>query len=250
MSAFEVATVILPMFSVLQDQLRYTVFEAVTFSGVRRSFSSLWGQYGFLRAVLLLFIFPNAPEVISQIRDTLATSVDEDLMMIKKSLADDCNMMAVACAIVAQIAISALALDHLESTHWTAKGAFVVSLVTAGLSVFYGCLLQQKISSLLKARDLKNWLSRPGGQKERREVDVLIEKYLQVKRKHWNAGVEASSGEIGKPLEDARASITDFKDANSWKAVSFNAVIMTKVPTLLLKYSVGSFLVGSRVRCQ
>lgn len=110
-------------------------------AGIRRSFSELRGNYGFFRAFLLIFIFPNAHRVISQIQASLKRSRDSDVMSFEQSLAYEFTMLAVAVAIVAQISISALSLDDLVSTHWTAKVAFVVSLITAVSSVFYACLL-------------------------------------------------------------------------------------------------------------
>lgn len=43
-------------------------------------------------------------------------------------------------ATVAQVAITALALEDINKVHWTAEAAFVVSLTAGGLSFFF-CLL-------------------------------------------------------------------------------------------------------------
>jgi hypothetical protein len=51
---------------------------------------------------------------------------------------------------MAQVAITALALDKIDQVHWTAKAAFVVSLSTGGLSVFLArCLYKAVIKEAL-----------------------------------------------------------------------------------------------------
>ncbi|KAL6232766.1 hypothetical protein BDW75DRAFT_216889 [Aspergillus navahoensis] len=75
------------------------------------------------------------------------------------------------------MAITAFQMENLGSMHWTSQAAFVVSLVTALLSVFYACLLQRKPSSLYSAEDVKDWLSKPSELNERQEVDRMI-RYL------------------------------------------------------------------------
>lgn len=60
--------------------------------------------------------------------------------------------------------------------------AFVVSLVTAALSVFYACLRQQKISTLLSADDLKDWLSRPGIPSVQAGINRTVYIYIRLKQ--------------------------------------------------------------------
>jgi hypothetical protein len=86
----------------LTSQLLFETLEIVTLSDLRRSFAELKTDYGVLRAVLLVFIFPDARYVLKRIQQrVLRSQADEkaaieEVMAFKKSLADDCNMLAVA----------------------------------------------------------------------------------------------------------------------------------------------------------
>jgi hypothetical protein len=92
---------ILIVFSPLSQSTDF-VIELVSFRALRRSFAGLRGEYGVLQAVLLLFLFPDAGDVLKRIEEHLLqppsddrTAMDEALAL-KKSLADDCTMLAVA----------------------------------------------------------------------------------------------------------------------------------------------------------
>ncbi|KAF7909882.1 uncharacterized protein EAF01_003600 [Botrytis porri] len=83
---------------------------------------------------------------------------DEDAIAFKKMACDECTMIAVAAAIVAQIAITGLSLDSLNKTHWTAKSCFVMSLTFALVSVYYSVTQQRILGRLLKAKDVRHWI--------------------------------------------------------------------------------------------
>jgi hypothetical protein len=90
----------------LASKLLFETLEIVTLRGLRRSFAELKTDYGVLRAVLLVFIFPDARDVLKRIQQrVLRSQVDEraaieEVMAFKKSLADDCNMLAVAVCVI------------------------------------------------------------------------------------------------------------------------------------------------------
>ncbi|KAI6863248.1 hypothetical protein KC343_g8404 [Hortaea werneckii] len=71
-------------------------------------------------------------------------------------------MTAVAAAIIAQVAFSGLGLDEIANTHWTVQAAFIVSLVSGLLSVYYCCIIQQSFGTLVSPDDIKDWLCTPG----------------------------------------------------------------------------------------
>ncbi|KAF5877697.1 uncharacterized protein Bfra_002065 [Botrytis fragariae] len=71
---------------------------------------------------------------------------------------DECTMIAVAAAIVAQIAITGLSLDSLNKTHWTAKSCFVLSLTFALVSAYYSVTQQRILGRLIKAKDVRDWI--------------------------------------------------------------------------------------------
>ena len=64
-------------------------------------------------------------------------------------------------AVMANVALSALGHQNIHKAVWVARAAFVLSLVTGGLSVFYACLVQQKLGSLFTTEDVKDFFSRP-----------------------------------------------------------------------------------------
>ncbi|KAJ8068877.1 hypothetical protein OCU04_002561 [Sclerotinia nivalis] len=83
---------------------------------------------------------------------------DEDALAFKKMACDECTMIAVAAAIVAQIAITGLSLDSLNQTHWIAKSCFVMSLTFALVSVYYSVAQQRILGRLINARDVRDWI--------------------------------------------------------------------------------------------
>lgn len=58
-------------------------------------YSELKESYGSFQASILLFTFPDASNAMASVRNNLFRASDHDGMLIKKSLADDCSMMAV-----------------------------------------------------------------------------------------------------------------------------------------------------------
>jgi len=78
------------------------VLEIITLRALRRSFAGLREEYGLLQAVLLVFVFPDARDVLKRIEAHLLKPASDDksamdeAYALKKSLADDCTMLAVA----------------------------------------------------------------------------------------------------------------------------------------------------------
>ncbi|TGO42753.1 hypothetical protein BHYA_0005g00180 [Botrytis hyacinthi] len=83
---------------------------------------------------------------------------DEDAIEFKKMACDECTMIAVASAIVAQIAITGLSLDSLNKTHWMAKSCFVMSLTFSLASVYYSLTQQRILGRLIRAKDVRHWI--------------------------------------------------------------------------------------------
>ncbi|KAJ5249458.1 hypothetical protein N7524_011774 [Penicillium chrysogenum] len=150
-------------------------------------------------------------------------------------------MLAVAAAIVAQIAITALALKDLEKVHWTAEAAFVLSLTAGGLSVFYACLVQQRMSSLFTADDVKNFFSKPSSSEEFRSLEQHLDHLISDLRKS-SSGDDATARH--QEVIELESMIKKFKSRNKWKSASFHSILMVKAPTLLLKYALASFIMG------
>lgn len=136
------------------------------------------------------------------------------------------------------MAITALSLSSLSAAHWTAQAAFIISLITGCLSVFFACILQQKLSSLFRAEDVKDWLSKTSHRRERRIVDELISTVVTLRERDRETGITDAMIEIVTEI------VTAFRDENRWKAASFNSAVIIRAPALLLNYSVGAFLIG------
>ncbi|KFY74581.1 hypothetical protein V499_05402 [Pseudogymnoascus sp. VKM F-103] len=115
----------------------------------------LFMLYGLSSIPLLLFgsraTWRIEAQVIGQLKE-------EDAMTFKKSILDECTMIAVAAAIVAQIAITGLSLDSLSQTHWVARGAFVLSLTTSLMAVYYATTQQRMLGRLLQAEQVRLWI--------------------------------------------------------------------------------------------
>jgi hypothetical protein len=142
---------------------------------------------------------------------------------------------------VAQIAITALSLDNLSSAHWTAKAAFVISLAAGALSVFFACLLQQRISSLFSLSDLKDWLSKPTTDQQLDETaDFVRLLYGRMPRRHTKH-VSSTERNLWTEVEKR---VLHKVDTLRWERASVHAALMIKIPALLLNWSVGAFLIG------
>lgn len=108
MSAVEVAGIVLSMVPLaiqaieFYSKTTYIFFEIVTFKALRRSFWELKEDYGVIQATLLIFIFPDARHVLKRIKRHLlepqsdGMTAMEEGMALKKSVTDDCSMLAVA----------------------------------------------------------------------------------------------------------------------------------------------------------
>lgn len=84
---------------------------------------------------------------------------DEETLRFRDSVMTECNMTAVAGAIIAQVALTALSLPSLSLVHWTAR-AFLLFATAAGcLSVYYACTLSRDIGKCYQPKLVRDWLS-------------------------------------------------------------------------------------------
>ncbi|KIM98299.1 hypothetical protein OIDMADRAFT_90904, partial [Oidiodendron maius Zn] len=88
----------------------------------------------------------------------LGTVSDDDALNFKKSVQDECTMISVAAAIVAQIAITGLSLNNLSQTHWIVKASFVFSLTSSLIAVYYATTQQRVMGRLLQAKQVRGWI--------------------------------------------------------------------------------------------
>lgn len=59
---------------------------------------------------------------------------------------------------MAQIAITALALEYLSAAHWVARAVFLASLLAGCASVYYAMYQLRTFGRLITLRDVKKWL--------------------------------------------------------------------------------------------
>jgi hypothetical protein len=126
----------------------------------------LWKDYqdfGIVPAIALRLGLFDAKGVVDEVREHFIKGDGglDQAMAFKDTYTPTFNMVGVAGAILAQIALTALALPNLDDTHWTARASFVMGLVAGSLAVSCSCVLQSKMSSLHNAHAVRNWLTRP-----------------------------------------------------------------------------------------
>lgn len=219
----------------------YPVWEVVTLRPLRKNYSSLSQKFGMLQALVLITIFPDARQIVDGIEKYVLSAKTDEPLVLRKSTSEDCTMLAVAVAIVAQVAITALALTDLDQVHWTAVAAFVLSLIAGGLSVFYSCLVQQRMSGLFTPDDVKDFFSKPSSSPQLHNLEQDMDDVISDIRKN-DIGDESTVRHQG--MKELESVIKEFKSKNRWKSASFHSILMIKAPTLLLRYSLASFVIG------
>ncbi|KAI1352397.1 hypothetical protein F5Y01DRAFT_313868 [Xylaria sp. FL0043] len=78
---------------------------------------------------------------------------------LKKLVQDESQIVAVAASIIVQIAITALSLDGLSQAHWTARGFFVLSLVSATMAVYSASNQYRIFCRCVSAEHIKQWVT-------------------------------------------------------------------------------------------
>ncbi|KAF2496463.1 hypothetical protein BU16DRAFT_460458 [Lophium mytilinum] len=145
--------------SVVQvTEVAFRLIQFITSVAARRPFQLLI-LYGVSGLFLYLFGSNTTWRVESQVLGQLSgdDGVD-DAMNFKTSVLDGCTMISVASALLAQISITALSLDALSQTHWTARGSLIFSLTTALMAVYYATTQHRIMSRLLSAKQVRSWI--------------------------------------------------------------------------------------------
>ncbi|GAB1743603.1 hypothetical protein NU219Hw_g529t1 [Hortaea werneckii] len=145
------------------------------------------------------------------------------------------NMTAVAAAIIAQVAISGLGLDEIANTHWTVQAAFIVSLASGLLSVYYCCIIQQYFGSLVSPDDIKDWLCTPG---EWHGMEEELQKQFALLR----PGTETTGTK--EQLQTLGDRVLARLQSDRWVTPSINSAVMLVAPVRLLNLAVAAFLIG------
>ncbi|KAG8405412.1 hypothetical protein J3458_022069 [Metarhizium acridum] len=83
---------------------------------------------------------------------------EKQALDFRKSLQGECSMIAVAGALVAQIAITSLSLTDLSQTHWVARALFVFSLISSLSSVSCAATQHMVMAPLVTGDDIRAWI--------------------------------------------------------------------------------------------
>ena len=115
-------------------------------------------RYGDARALLITLVWPTVSTQYERVDNCVSRGTDEDVVTFKHSVTEECYMTSVAGAILAQVAITALSLQSLSSTHWVARACFLIAVVAGCMSVYFACRVQRVVGRLYNAEMIKDWL--------------------------------------------------------------------------------------------
>ncbi|KAJ4247808.1 hypothetical protein NW762_013017 [Fusarium torreyae] len=185
--------------------------------------------------MLLLNIIPGGHAAMQRIEKAISSS-DEELSRLREPLSSSLNMVAVAGAIVAQIAITGLSLNSMTQAHWTAPAFLVASLVFGTISVYVSFVLQQEINGLFKPVDFVGWLSRLNSDEASR-VPVWVPRRFAPPLRRIATGLSVST------VQQATSN-TQLEQGMVNREPSPVAAIMLAAPSGLLGLSLNAFLIG------
>ncbi|GAB7328473.1 hypothetical protein MBLNU13_g00443t1 [Cladosporium sp. NU13] len=206
-------------------------------------------DFGIFPAIVLRLGLFEAKDVVEQVREHFIRGDGglDQAMAFKDSYTPTFNMVGVAGAILAQIALTALSLPNLDDTHWTARAAFIIGLVAGSLAVFCSCVLQSKMSGLHNAYAVRRWLTRP---QETSEGPSHHQPTMNLSRS------DASDSENPVPPEDALDGLEKLLDMQkellkvreelnelSYRP-SLSAALIITAPSQLLNIALGALLTG------
>jgi hypothetical protein len=134
---------------------------------------------GFVLSVLLYTVFTDASSIMQSVEDYVFHAEDTQVIAFLDSYTTSFNMIGVAistknllcvdstCANgtgwcnYRNVAITALSLDRLEDSHWTAHAFLIASLTTGAPSVFFSCAINSAFYGLHTATNIKRFLIKP-----------------------------------------------------------------------------------------
>jgi len=182
--------------------------------------------------IFVVIFFSSVLRIMDRIEHHVLPQTS-DPMAFRASFGSDFTMLSVTAAIIAQVAITALALPNLNQVHWTATAGFVISLVTGCMSVWCSTTTSRRLTSLESPEAIRDWLSKPASNNARLE----FENDLQDR-------IDAADLSVSEEVDSIRSSISRFVEENKWKLPSFYSCTMLAAPSLLLNLSLPSFLLG------
>lgn len=198
-------------------------------------------HYGVFPTLMVKILMPDVFQRVQLVEDRIFPGDDEVVIAFRNSYISDCNMTAVAGAIIAQVAITALSLPFLSETHWVARAFWIASLISGSLSVYFACLLQRTVGVLYRAEDVRDWLTRP--DEETLKMLESVEGIKKLQQAAQPAG--AQTYDLPEHQKDL-SSIPDMEQARQQIprfASLFSALVMS-APSSMINIALGSFLLG------
>ena len=184
MNSFKIAETILnvvpvTMSTLLQNEYPFdTLFSMLSGAQSQRihKFTQRYGIVAFFPAL----VNPDAWDLIEGMERVLVGS-DKDAIEFKQSVSSTLNMTAMAVrslhypplktvvcltifrksAFLAQVAITALSLEGIESVHGTAAAFFVASFLSGLFAVYSAFMVLNRLNNLIGVQQLRRWLSLP-----------------------------------------------------------------------------------------
>ncbi|KAL8783258.1 MAG: hypothetical protein Q9213_004770 [Squamulea squamosa] len=134
---------------------------------IRQShYKTLRQSHNPLMTHIVCYFLPDTAARSSQIQKIILGGKDDDVLFLRQAVTDECNLIAVAGAIVAQVAITGLSLQNLSSTHWVVRACFLFAVTSGCLAVYYSCVLQRTIGQLHNPGLIRDWLSSHPGESD------------------------------------------------------------------------------------
>lgn len=116
-------------------------------------------SYGRATWLVVTAVFGNTASEYERLQRVILQGSDDEALRFRQSVTNECNMTAVAGAIIAQVALTALSLADLSLAHWTARAFLLFATVAGCLSVYYACALSRDIGKLYGPELIRDWLS-------------------------------------------------------------------------------------------
>ncbi|KAJ0423165.1 hypothetical protein BJY00DRAFT_58908 [Aspergillus carlsbadensis] len=148
-----------PVTDMFAEMWRISSSMAVIWLPNHEEFILLWKENTFNPLMLECLLNPEIMYVACRIRKYVVNGDAREASRLKDAYKDTLTMEAVAAAIIAQIAITMLSLPNFDSVHWAATAVAYSSLVCGILATFLAFIVQQILSDLHNAEEVRSWLT-------------------------------------------------------------------------------------------
>ncbi|KAK7424458.1 hypothetical protein QQX98_000423 [Neonectria punicea] len=186
---------------------------------------------------IMVTLLPDASLAMERIEHVLS-GTDAELAEFRQSHTSNMNMVAVAGAIVAQIAMTGLSLEAISQAHWAAAAFFAVSLILGVISVYVSFVVQQEVSGLLGVTGVADWLARPLSHGELLDQGYALSHHPAFLRGDPSSESSSTPAQIIPQLENGSPDLILKREPSAL------AAIMLAAPSSLLGLSLNSFMFG------